>query len=53
MNKIQTDHLFIDQLKRHLAKALDENECLKEEIKQYKLIEAYLIARLKCEGGEE
>lgn len=53
MDKAQVDSLFIDQLKRHLSETLDENERLKEEIKQYKLIEAYLIARLKSEGGEE
>lgn len=53
MDKIQADHLFIDQLKRHLAETLDENERLKEEIKQYKLLEAYLMARLKREGGRK
>lgn len=48
MDKTQADHLFIDQLKQHLAEALDENECLKKEIK---LLEVYLMARLKREGG--
>lgn len=46
MDKAQANLLLIDQLKRHLAETLDENERLKEKIEKYKLIEAYLIARL-------
>lgn len=45
--------MFKAQADRLLAETLDENECLKEEIERYKLMEAYLIARLKLDWGEE
>lgn len=45
MDTSQANILLIEQLKRHLAEVM-------EEIEQYKLQEAYLLARLrKAEGG--